>query len=193
MGEKKVENIQKGIALFEHGKARISIDRALEIADIVVKYLKKSRLITNVTPSGSLRRMKETIGDIDILVSGKNGKKIVDYFLKMPGVIQVLASGDTKGSVILKTDLEPIQVDMRIVPEIQYGAALQYFTGSKDHNVKIRSLAKEKGLKVSEYGVFRGKKSIAGRTEESVYKVLGLPWIPPEIREDKGEIEAALV
>jgi DNA polymerase (family 10) len=192
MGEKKVENIQKGIALYEHGKARIPIDRALEIADIVVKYLKKSRLITNATPSGSLRRMKETIGDIDILVSGKNGRKIVEYFTKMPGVMQVLASGDTKGSVILETDLEPIQVDIRIVPEIQYGAALQYFTGSKDHNVKIRSLAKEKGLKVSEYGVFRGKKSIAGKTEISVYKALGLPWIPPEIREDRGEIEAAL-
>jgi DNA polymerase (family 10) len=193
MGEKKVENIQKGIALYEHGKARIPIDRALEIADIVVKYLKKSRLITNATPSGSLRRMKETIGDIDILVSGKSGKKIVEYFIKMPGVMQVLASGNTKGSVILKTDLEPIQVDIRIVPKKQYGAALQYFTGSKDHNVKIRSLAKEKGLKVSEYGVFRGKKTVAGKTEISVYKALGLPWIPPEIREDRGEIEAALV
>jgi len=192
MGKKKVENIRKGIVLYEHGKSRIPIDRALEIADIVVKYLLKSRLITNATPSGSLRRMKETIGDIDVLVSGKNRKKIVEYFTKMPGVMQVLASGDTKGSVILETDLEPIQVDVRIVPEKQYGAALQYFTGSKEHNIKIRSLAKEKGLKVSEYGVFQGEKPIAGRTEQTVYKALSLPWIPPEIREDRGEVEAAL-
>jgi len=192
MGEKKVDNIRKGIELYERSKERLPINFALEIAETVVQYLKKSKYVKNIAPSGSLRRMKETIGDIDILVSGKNGKKIVDYFIKMPNVIQVLASGETKGSVILKTETSAVQVDIRIVEEKSFGAALQYFTGSKEHNVKIRSLAKEKGLKVSEYGVYKNSKPIAGKTEEQVYKVLGLAWFPPEIREDRGEVEAAL-
>lgn len=192
MGEKKVDNIRKGIELYERSKERLPINFALEIAEIVVAYLKKSSDIINIEPSGSLRRMKETIGDIDILVAGKNSPKIVDYFIKMPGVIQVLASGDTKASVMLKTETSAVQVDIRIVDAKSFGAALQYFTGSKEHNVKVRSLAKEKGLKVSEYGVYKGKKQIAGKTEEEVYKVLGLPCFPPEIREDRGEVEAAL-
>lgn len=193
MGEKKVENIKKGIMLYEQSIARIPINLALVITEIVVKYLRNAPGISRITPSGSLRRMKETIGDIDVLVSGKDGQKIVDYFIKMPGVIQVLASGNTKGSVILKTNTEPMQVDIRIVEDKSYGAALQYFTGSKEHNVKIRGLAKEKGLKLSEYGVYKGKKQIAGKTETDVYKALGLPLIPPELREDRGEVEAALV
>ncbi|MDD1426349.1 DNA polymerase/3'-5' exonuclease PolX [Dolichospermum sp. ST_sed9] len=192
MGKKKVDNIRKGIELYERSKERLPINFALEIAEIVVAYLKKSSDVVNIEPSGSLRRMKETIGDIDILVAGKNGQKIVDYFIKMDGVIQVLASGDTKASVMLKTETSAVQVDIRIVEAKSFGAALQYFTGSKEHNVKIRSLAKEEGFKVSEYGVYKGNKQIAGKTEQEVYKVLGLPWFPPEIREARGEVEAAL-
>lgn len=192
MGEKKVENIKKGIQLYEQAQARIPIDVAFEISEHVIGYMKKAPGIKQINASGSLRRMKETIGDIDILISGKNSQKIVDYFIKIPGVIQVLASGETKASIILGSGEHSRQVDIRVVEENSYGAALQYFTGSKDHNVKIRSLAKEKGLKLSEYGVYRNKKQIAGKTEQEVYKALGLPCFPPELREDRGEIEAAL-
>ncbi|MEO0072601.1 MAG: DNA polymerase/3'-5' exonuclease PolX [candidate division WOR-3 bacterium] len=191
MGQKKVENIKKGIALYEQAQKRIPIDVATKIADMVVDYLKHAPGLKDISPSGSLRRMKETIGDIDILVSAKNGAKIIEYFTKMPNVVQVLAAGDTKGSVIIKTETETLQVDVRIVDEDSYGSALQYFTGSKDHNVTLRTLAKEKGLKLSEYGVYKGEKKVAGRTEEEVYRILGLKWIPPELRENRGEIEAA--
>ncbi|MEO0075859.1 MAG: DNA polymerase/3'-5' exonuclease PolX [candidate division WOR-3 bacterium] len=192
MGNKKVANIQKGIELYERSKQRMPINFALEIAETVVAYLKKCRDVIYVEPSGSIRRMKETIGDIDILVAGRNNQKIVDFFISMPNVIQVLAAGDTKASVMLKSNTTTVQVDIRIVEKNKFGAALQYFTGSKEHNVKLRSLAKEKGLKVSEYGVFKNSHVIASETEESIYKALGLVWIPPELREDRGEIEAAL-
>ncbi len=197
MGEKKVDNIRKGIILYEQGQKRIPIDTALLISEMVVNYLKKTPGILNISPSGSLRRMKETVGDIDILVTGKNGQKIINYFTKMSEVTQVLASGSTKGSVIIGLGEEAIQVDVRFVEPKSYGSALQYFTGSKEHNIKLRSIAKEKGLKLSEYGIYLIKsnskeKYIAGKTEEDVYQALGLPWIPPEIREDRGEIEAAL-
>ncbi|MBS4015234.1 MAG: DNA polymerase/3'-5' exonuclease PolX [Candidatus Latescibacteria bacterium] len=192
MGEKKVDNISKGIQLFEQARARIPINIALQISEQVITYLKKAPGLTDINASGSLRRMKETIGDIDILVAGKNGKKIVDYFVKLPGVIQILASGDTKGSVMIQTDEHTLQVDIRIVDKNSYGAALQYFTGSKEHNIRIRSLAKEKGLKVSEYGVYKGRKRIAGKTETGVYQALGLPCFAPELREDRGEVQAAL-
>ncbi|MEO0110564.1 MAG: DNA polymerase/3'-5' exonuclease PolX [candidate division WOR-3 bacterium] len=192
MGEKKVENIKKGIELYEQGKSRMGIDAALAIAEEVCAYLKKNPLVKSVSPSGSLRRMKETIGDIDILVTGRDGAKIIDYFTKFPKATRVLAAGETKGSIMVGLGKEAKQVDIRVVPEKTYGAALQYFTGSKAHNIKLRLLAKEKGLKISEYGVFKGEKFIAGRTEEEVYSALGLPFIPPELREDRGEIEAAL-
>ncbi len=192
MGEKKVENIKKGIEIYEQTTARIPIDEALKIAEEVVAYLKKSPEVVSVEPSGSLRRMKETIGDIDILVTGKDGAKIVNHFIKYPKVSRVLSAGDTKGSVIIGTGAAARQVDIRIVPVKSFGAALQYFTGSKAHNIKLRTLAKDKGLKVSEYGVFHGKKMIAGKNEEEVYKALGLVWVPPELREDRGEIEAAM-
>lgn len=192
MGEKKVENIRKGIELFEQAQERIPLDRALAISDEIVKYLKKSRRVGQVEPSGSLRRMRETVGDIDILATGRDGAKIIEYFTRFPGVSRVLVAGDTKGSVIVGTGAEARQVDLRIVSESSFGAALQYFTGSKAHNIKLRSMARERGLKISEYGVFKGDKPIAGRTEEEVYRTLDLPYIPPELREDRGEVEAAL-
>ena len=192
MGKKKVENIKKGIELFEQTRERIPLNEALAISDELVKYLKKNPHIKQIQPSGSLRRMKETIGDIDILVTGKKGGEIVEYFTKFPRTSRVLVAGDTKGSIIVGRGAEARQVDIRIVPEKSFGAALQYFTGSKAHNIKLRTMARERGLKISEYGVFKGNRQIAGRTEEEVYATLGLPLIPPELREDRGEVEAAL-
>ena len=192
MGEKKVENIKKGIEIYEQAHERIPIYEALTIVEDVIEYLKNAPGISQISPAGSLRRMKETVGDIDILATGKNGREIIEFFTKYPNVDRVLASGKTKGSIMVKTEKGKKQVDLRIVDEDCYGAALQYFTGSKAHNIRLRSMAKEKGLKISEYGVFQDNEKIAGRTEEEIYKILNLPWIPPEIREDRGEIECAL-
>jgi len=192
LGEKKVENIKKGIENYERAQERISIYEAMTIAEEVIAYLKNSALVRRLSPAGSLRRMKETIGDIDILASGKNGAEIIRYFTKFPGTSRILSAGETKGSIMISTEKGERQVDLRIVDESEYGAALQYFTGSKAHNIKLRSMAKDKGLKISEYGVFKGNKKIAGQDEEEVYKILGLPWVPPELREDRGEVEFAL-
>jgi len=191
LGEKKVENIRKGIGLFEQGHARISIYEASFIAEAVLAHLRKAPGIGRLDAAGSLRRMKETVGDIDILAEGKNGAAIFDHFVRIPGLKRVLARGETKASIILALESWERQVDLRIVAAAEYGAALQYFTGSKEHSVKLRGLAKAVGLKISEYGVFRGTRRIAGKDEESVYRALGLPWIPPELREDRGEIECA--
>jgi DNA polymerase (family 10) len=133
--------------------------------------------------------MKETVGDLDVLTAGPDRDEIIRLFCSLPDVREVLAKGSTKASIITH---QGRQVDLRVVPLKSFGAALQYFTGSKAHNIRLRDLAKKAHLKVNEYGVFRGNKAIAGETEESVYAALGLPWIPPEIREDRGEIEAAL-
>jgi DNA polymerase (family 10) len=189
MGEKKVENIRKGIELYEKGHERLSIAVAEKVATDIIAYLKKNVKIKDVSPAGSLRRWKETIGDVDILVTGKDGAKIVKAFTKYPDTERVLAAGDTKGSVMVEGG---IQVDLRIVEPKSYGAAMQYFTGSQAHNVRCRNIARTKGMKLSEYGLFKGKKMIAGKTEEEVYDGLGLCYIPPELREDRGEIEAAM-
>jgi DNA polymerase (family 10) len=192
MGDKRVENIKKGIEIYEKAQERIPIYDAITLVEEVMEYLKKEPQIGHISPAGSLRRMKETVGDIDILATGKKGAEIIRHFTRFPGVSKVLAEGETKGSVLISTETGERQVDLRIVDESEYGAALQYFTGSKSHNIKLRAMAREKGLKISEYGVFKGQKKIAGRTEEEVYKALGLPLIPPELREDRGEIELAL-
>ncbi len=192
LGDKKVENIKKGIEIYEQAQERIPIFEALNIVEEVIAHLKKAPQIGRLSPAGSLRRMRETVGDIDILATGKNGGTIIKHFTKFPGVNRVLAAGETKGSVMISTERGERQVDLRIVDESEYGAALQYFTGSKAHNIKLRGMAKSKGLKISEYGVFRGRKKIAGVDEKDVYKALGLPLILPELREDRGEIELAL-
>ncbi len=187
MGPKKVENIKKGLQLYLKGNDRMLLGEALEVAEYVISQLEK--LCSKIAYAGSLRRMKETIGDIDILAVGNPGE-IMDAFTGMNRVTEIIAKGDTKSSVLIGTT----QVDLRVVEEHQWGAALQYFTGSKEHNIKLREIAKEKGLKINEYGVFEvatGRR-IAGETEEEVYQTLGLCFIPPELREDRGEIEAAL-
>lgn len=192
LGEKKAENIKKGIEIYKQAQERIPIFEAVNIVEEVIEYLKKSSDISRLSPAGSLRRMRETVGDIDILATGKNRAQIIRYFTKFPGVSRVLAAGETKGSAMISTQKGERQVDLRIVDESEYGAALQYFTGSKAHNIKLRSMARERGLKISEYGVFKGEKKIAGYDEEEVYQTLSLPLIPPELRENRGEIELAL-
>ncbi|MEO0161735.1 MAG: DNA polymerase/3'-5' exonuclease PolX [candidate division WOR-3 bacterium] len=189
MGEKKVENIKKGIELYERSHERLSIALAESVASSVVDYLKKNAPILQISPAGSLRRWKETIGDIDILVTGKDHKKIVEVFTKYPEAEEIIAAGETKSSILVQGS---IQVDIRIVDKKSYGAALQYFTGSKAHNVKLRGIAVSKKWKLNEYGLFEGEKIIAGEDEVEVYKKLGLQWIPPELREDRGEVEQAL-
>jgi DNA polymerase (family X) len=188
MGEKKVQNIKRGIELYREGRSRIPIGIALPVVSEMLSSLKS--ITEKISPAGSLRRMKETVGDIDILVTDENRDKILERFVTHPSVKNILLKGSTKASVIVTS--HNLQVDMRVVDKDCWGAALQYFTGSKDHNVKIRGLAKDKKLKINEYGVFRGEKKIAGETEEGVYKTLGMEWIPPELREDRGEIEASL-
>ncbi len=190
MGEKKVENIRKGIELYEKGHERLSIAVAEGVATDIIAYLKEKTYAKNISPAGSLRRWKETIGDVDILATGRGGAKIVKVFTKYPKAERVLAAGETKGSLVVEGG---VQVDLRVVPPGSYGAALQYFTGSKSHNVRCRNIARTKGMKLSEYGLFKGKKMVAGKSEEEVYDMLGIGFIPPELREDRGEIEAALM
>jgi DNA polymerase (family 10) len=152
--------------------------------------LNKCKKIRKINIAGSLRRMKETIGDLDILACSKNPDVIMEHFVHYPEVVQVLAKGTTKSSVLLNDNL---QVDLRVVEEKSYGAALQYFTGSKDHNVILRGLAIKKGFKLNEYGLFdkTTEKYIAGKTEEEIYKKIGMQYIEPELRENRGEFEAA--
>ena len=189
MGEKKVENILKGIELKEKGIGRIPLGRALPIVDEIIGQLRQHPRIGRIHPAGSIRRMRETVGDIDILAESDHGDEVVKAFTSLPQVIRVLGSGTTKGSVMVEGD---IQVDLRSIDRDSYGAALQYFTGSQAHNIRLRSIAKKKNLKISEYGIFKGKKKIGGGTEEEIYETLGMAWIPPELREDRGEIEAAV-
>lgn len=189
MGEQKVKNIQKGIEWFSQSKDRILLGKAYPLVESTIQELKERVNLEDITPAGSLRRMKETIGDIDILATGSNPKGIIEEFTSLSNVAQILACGDTKGSVIIK---EGIQIDLRVVDKSSFGAALQYFTGSKSHNIKMRTMAKERGLKINEYGVFKEELKIAGENEEDIYKSLNMSWIPPELREDRGEIELYL-
>ncbi|HDK35568.1 MAG TPA: DNA polymerase/3'-5' exonuclease PolX [Bacteroidetes bacterium] len=188
MGEKKVENIQKGIELYERARARISIGVALPLVEELIAELKSRTQVKKIEAAGSTRRMRETVGDIDILVETDRGAEVIQAFVHLPNVTRILAAGDTKGSVIVG---DRIQVDLRAVGKESYGAALQYFTGSKAHNVHLRGIARKNGLKINEYGVFRGEEKIGGEKEADIYHVLDLVWIPPEMREDRGEIELA--
>ncbi|MGQ9647729.1 MAG: DNA polymerase/3'-5' exonuclease PolX [Thermodesulfobacteriota bacterium] len=188
MGEKKAENIRRGIELLKASKGRMNLGVAFPLAKRVVEALREKTGSRKIEWAGSLRRMKENIGDIDILATGPNREKIIHAFTHLPDVKEVLASGETKASIIVEGG---VQIDLRVVEEDSYGAALQYFTGSKGHNIHLRGIAKAKGIKINEYGVFRGDQKIGGKEEEDVYRALGMDWIEPELREDRGEIEAA--
>ena len=189
--EKTRDNILKGIATWRAGQSRMLVGKALDVADSLVHALKAHGGVTQIEVAGSTRRRKETVGDIDILVTSDDPERVIKTFVALPSALDVLAHGETKASI---RHQEGIQVDLRVVEPEAFGAALQYFTGSKEHNVRIREIASKKGLKLSEYGVFNEKtnRRIAGATEEEVYRAVGLPWIPPELRENSGEVEAAL-
>lgn len=165
---------------------RILFSRAEEIAQPLEKYLNKLEEIERVEIAGSYRRRKETVGDLDILVCGNNSKKIMNYFNNYEDVSKVLASGETKSTVILN---DGIQVDLRLIEKESYGSALQYFTGSKEHSVKLRKIGQDQGLKINEYGVFEKEKRIGGKEEKDIYEILDFPYIEPELREQRGELE----
>jgi DNA polymerase (family 10) len=188
---KTLENILKGITVWRSGRERMPLGSALLLAETILEKLRGMKEVNQIEAAGSLRRMKETVKDIDILVTSTKPGPVMDVFANLPNVAEVLAHGETKSSVRLR---ENIQVDLRVVEPECFGAALQYFTGSKQHNIRVRELAQRKGLKVSEYGVFNEKtnRRIAGKNEADVYQATGMPFVPPELREDGGEIEAAL-
>jgi DNA polymerase (family 10) len=187
---KTEENILRGIALVRGGTERTPLGKALALAEELAAALRRAPEVRRVEVAGSVRRRKETIGDLDLLVISAHPERAIDAFVHLPQAAEVLEAGDTKAAV---RHHEGIQVDLRVVPPECFGAALAYFTGSKQHNIRVRELGVKRGLRISEYGVFRQKsgRRIAGATEEEVYAAVGLPWIPPELREDAGEIEAA--
>ena len=203
-GEKTEKNIMQGLEFLRQSKGRSLISDIKPVAMEVYKKLENLKEVQKISLAGSLRRGKETIGDVDFLVvsrpdkkygrgspreAAKNTQKIMDFFVALPGVKKIWGKGGTKASVHMADGFD---MDLRIVPEKSYGAALQYFTGSQAHNIATRKIAIDKGLKLSEYGLFKGSKIIAGKTEEEVYRALGLPYIAPELREDQGEIDTAL-
>ena len=190
MGEKTEEKLLKSIEQFRAGVGRFKLSTGFTYAEALGRYLRDVPGVKRLDPAGSFRRRRETIGDLDILAICTKTSKVMDRFVNYGEVKEVISKGETKSSIRLRNGL---QVDLRVLAEESYGAALHYFTGSKAHNVAIRERAKDKGLKVSEYGVFRARdeKRLTGAKEEEVFQAVGLPFIPPELREDRGEIAAA--
>ena len=187
-GEKIEKAILEAVEARAQKEKRFMIAEASHYVHSLIDYLKKVPGVKDVVAAGSYRRARETVGDLDILVTARKSSPVMDRFVEYDEVAEVLAKGTTRSSAVLRCGL---QVDVRLVEQSSFGAALQYFTGSKDHNIAIRRLGQQRGLKINEYGVFRFEKRVAGRTEESVYRALDLPLIPPELRENRGEIEAA--
>jgi DNA polymerase (family 10) len=188
MGKTLEQTVLRGIDQDKAHTARVALAEAEAYVRPLVERLRAAPGSEQVDVAGSLRRRRETVGDADILVASSDGAAAAEAFVTYPDVRQVLARGETKCSVVLRSGL---QADLRVVPRSSYGAALHYFTGSKPHNIAVRALGVRRHLKINEYGIFRGRRQIGGRTEEDVFKAVGLPWIPPELRENQGEIEAA--
>jgi len=188
LGQKTEEKILQELEKRRDGEKRLQLTDVEEVAETLVDYLRGVEGVKQAVIAGSYRRRKETVGDLDILVTCKRGSPVMDRFVEYDEVEQVVSHGSTRSTVRLRSDL---QVDVRVVAEVSYGAALHYFTGSKAHNIACRKLGVGKKLKINEYGVFRGERRIAGRTEEEVYEQADLPYIEPEMREDRGEIDAA--
>lgn len=184
--KKKEQDIFKHIEFFKRGKGRLIIGEVYPLVKQIEKRLQLITGVKNAIAAGSIRRMKETIGDIDYLVTANDPKQVIDFFVKMPEVEEILGMGQAKAFVKLASGID---ADLLVVPEESWGAALQYFTGSKEHSVQLRKIAISKGLRLNEWGIFKGDRRIAGATEEEVYNTLGLQWIPPEMRENTGEIE----
>ncbi len=192
-GENSERNILQGIDFRKKSRGRFLLGEAMPLAADIVERLAKLEQVEKVDFVGSLRRRKETIGDIDILAivkaaDGESEAAVMDFFTSMPGVEKIWSKGGTKSAVRMAGGFN---VDLRVLPLESYGAAKQYFTGSKDHNIALRRLAQERGLKLSEYGLFKGEKMVAGRTENEIYEYLGMDYVEPELREDTGEVAAA--
>lgn len=189
-GRKTEAHILAKLRRRESAKPRTKLAEAEQIAEPLLTYLQKVKGVKKVIAAGSYRRRRETVQDLDILVTCRNGAPVMEQFVRYEDVKTIVAQGKTRCTVLLRSDF---QVDLRVVPEVCYGAALHYFTGAKEHNVAVRRLGVQKGLKINEYGVFRADdtRRIAGRTEAEVFGAVDLPWIPPELRENRGEIEAA--
>lgn len=187
-GPKLAERLLHEIAIRPSGEQRIKLATAAQYAEPLLAHLRNLHAVKDAAIAGSYRRFRETVGDIDIVVSTHEPGDAIEGFIRYPEIREIVAKGSTRVSVILRSGL---QVDLRVVPPECYGAALVYFTGSKAHNIAIRRMAQDMGLRISEYGVFRGSRRVAGLTEKEVYHAIGLPFIPPEIREDRGEITAA--
>ncbi|HEY0582615.1 MAG TPA: DNA polymerase/3'-5' exonuclease PolX [Chloroflexota bacterium] len=195
LGEKAAAALHQELQRLESRSQRLPLAIALPAAEEVIRQLRQCAAVESIAPAGSIRRWKETSGDIDILVASSRPAEVIAAFTSLPLVKQVLGAGDTRSSIITVAD---VQIDLRVVAPDNIGAAMQYFTGSKEHNVKLRAMAVRKGLKINEYGVFfegqaglPADPSLGGRTEEEIYAALGLPWIPPELREGAGEVELA--
>jgi DNA polymerase (family 10) len=189
--EKTEENILKGIEMLKRGMERQPLGKVLPVANDIAEQLRKKAPVDKISIAGSIRRWKDTIKDIDILATSRDPKAVMNAFVHLPHVKDVLMHGPTKSSIIIH---EGLQVDLRVVEEDSFGAALAYFTGSKAHNIRLREMAVKAGLKINEYGIFResNDKKLGGKEEADIYRILGLPYIPPEMREDSGEIEAAI-
>jgi DNA polymerase (family 10) len=188
-GTKTEQTILEALAAHVTEQKRFKLAVAAQYAEPLREYLAAIPGVKQAVIAGSYRRCKETVGDLDLLVTARDSTKVMERFTRYDEVAKVLSKGETRSTVILKCGL---QVDLRVVEPASYGAALQYFTGSKTHNVEIRKRAQARKLKINEYGVYRGEKRVAGESEEAVYRAVGLPWIPPELRENRGEIEAAV-
>ncbi len=186
---KAEENIRKGIEMLHRGRERTPLGKAMPVANDIVRKLRAKAPLGRIAVAGSIRRWKETVRDIDILATSARPEKVMKVFTSLPIVREVIAHGPKKSSILTAED---IQVDLRVVAEVSFGAALQYFTGSREHNIRVREMAQRIGLKINEYGIFRETDGmrIGGRREGEIYTALGLPLIPPELREDGGEIEA---
>ncbi len=188
-GSKTEKNIKEGIEFLKKDEGKWSLGEVLPVAEEIFKLLKDLGEVKKISFAGSLRRKKEVVGDIDILISASKTEKIMEKFTSFQSVERVLSQGDTKSSIRLK---EGFDADLRVVDSSSFGSALQYFTGSKNHNIKVRKAAISDEMKLNEYGLFRDGKKIAGKTEKDIYSKLGMTYIPPEIREDRGEVEKAL-
>jgi DNA polymerase (family 10) len=190
-GERSEENLAVAIRRSQEAGGRIPLAVALDVAEGLVAWLAEVPGVDRAAYAGSLRRMRDTVGDIDVLVAAAESMAVMDMFCSLPQVARVLAHGTTRSAVLTTSG---VQVDVRVIDPQVWGAALMYFTGSKPHNLRVRELAVRRGLKLSEYGLFRvdDGRLVASRTEEDIYAALGMPWIPPTLREDRGEIEAVL-
>src|SRR3989344_9084904 len=189
LGKKTETKILKSIEFLKKSGGRFLLGDTLPIARTIESRLKNLDEVNRVITAGSVRRMQETIGDLDFLATSSKPEKVMNFFVSMPEVVHVYSRGNTKTMVRFKNGMD---ADIRVVPDKSFGASLQYFTGDKRHNIILRALAEKKGLKLNEYGLWRGDKLVAGKTEEEIYKSLGMATSPPEIRNDSGEIQAAL-